>query len=102
MTDRDAAKEIRLYGLGDFLCRTWESLAQTLRQQRFRLTLQQQRYLFGGRLSGIGSALLALVILLYQAAYGALTLGRIFRLSRNHRALSGDPLPDAPPDGRSL
>ena len=40
MTDRDAAKEIRLYGLGDFLCRTWEALAQTLRQQRFRLTLQ--------------------------------------------------------------
>ena len=32
MTDRDAAKEIRLYGLGDFLCRTWEALAQTLRQ----------------------------------------------------------------------
>ena len=81
MTDRDAAKEIRLYGLGDFLCRTWESLAQTLRQQRFRLTLQQQRYLFGGRLSGIGSALLALVILLYQAAYGALTLGGFFALA---------------------
>ena len=81
MTDRDAAKEIRLYGLGDFLCRTWEALAQTLRQQRFRLTLQQQRYLFGGRLSGIGSALLALVILLYQAAYGALTLGGFFALA---------------------
>ena len=81
MTDRDAAKEIRLYGLGDFLCRTWEALAQTLRQQRFRLTLQQQRYLFGGRLSGISSALLALVILLYQAAYGALTLGGFFALA---------------------
>ncbi len=80
-TDRDAAKEIRLYGLGDFLVRTWENLAQTLRRQRFRLTLQQQRYLLGGRLSGIGSALLALVILLYQAAYGALTLGGFFALA---------------------
>ena len=39
------------------------------------------RRLFGGRLSGIGSALLALVILLYQAAYGALTLGGFFALA---------------------
>lgn len=81
MTDRDAAKEIRLYGLGDFLGRTWEELAQTLRRQRFQLTLQQQRYMFGGRLSGISSALLALVILLWQATYGALTLGGFFALA---------------------
>ena len=81
MTDRDAAKEIRLYGLGNILVRTWEEVAQTLRQQRLRLTLRQQRYMFGGRLSGISSALLSLVILLYQAAYGALTLGGFFALA---------------------
>ncbi len=81
MTDRDAAKEVRLYGLGDLLVRTWEAVAQTLRQQRLRLTLRQQRYMFGGRLSGITSALLSLVILLYQAAYGALTLGGFFALA---------------------
>ena len=81
MTDRDAAKEIRLYGLGDLLVRTWEEVAQTLRQQRLRLTLRQQRYMFGGRLSGISSALLSLVILLYQATYGALTLGGFFALA---------------------
>ena len=81
MTDRDAAKEIRLYGLGDFLGRAWEELAQTLRRQRFRLTLQQQRYMAGGRLSGISSALMALVILLWQATSGALTLGGFFALA---------------------
>ena len=81
MTDRDAAKEVRLYGLGDLLVRTWEALAQTLRQQRLRLTLSQQRYMFGGRLSGIISALLSLVILLYQATYGTLTLGGFFALA---------------------
>ncbi len=81
MTDRDTAKEIRLYGLGDFLGRTWEELAQTLRRQRFRLTLQQQRYMVGGQLGGITSALLALVILLWQATYGTLTLGGFFALA---------------------
>ena len=81
MTDRDAAKEIRLYGLGDFLGRAWEELAQTLRRQRFGLTLQQQRYMISGRLSGITSALLALVILLWQATYGTLTLGGFFALA---------------------
>ena len=81
MTDRDAAKEVRLYGLGDLLVRTWEAVAQTLRQQRLRLTLRQQRYMFGGRLSGITSALLSLVILLYQATYGTLTLGGFFALA---------------------
>lgn len=72
MTDRDAAKEIRLYGLGDLLARLWEEVAQTLRQQC---------YMFGGRLSGISSALLSLVILLYQATYGVLTLGGFFALA---------------------
>ena len=81
MTDRDAAKEIRLYGLGDLLARLWEEVAQTLRQQRLRLALRQQRYMFGGRLSGISSALLSLVILLYQATYGVLTLGGFFALA---------------------
>ena len=81
MTDRDTAKEVRLYGLGDLLVRTWEAVAQTLRQQRLRLTLHQQRYMFGGRLSGITSALLSLVILLYQATYGTLTLGGFFALA---------------------
>ena len=81
MTDRDAAKEIRLYGLGNILVRIWEAVAQKLRQQRLRLTLRQQRYMFGGRLSGISSALLSLVILLYQATYGVLTLGGFFALA---------------------
>ena len=81
VTDRDAAKEIRLYRMGDYLAGAWEELAQLLRAERFRLTLRQQRFLFGGRLAGIVTAMLALVVLLWRATAGAITLGSFFALA---------------------
>lgn len=81
MTDRDAAKEVRLYSMGDYLAKSWEELAQHLRAERFSLTLRQQRFLFGGRLAGIVSAMLALVVLLWRATAGAITLGGFFALA---------------------
>ena len=80
VTDREAAKEVRLYGLGDHLVSTWGEVAEELRRQRFRLTLKQQKIMGAARGGAILSILAALVLLLWQATSGAITLGAFLAL----------------------
>ncbi|NKB72795.1 MAG: ATP-binding cassette domain-containing protein [Candidatus Latescibacteria bacterium] len=81
LTDREAAKEVRLYDLGPHLVSTWTHLAQLLRRERFRLTLRQQKHLGIAQLASVLSLLGALLVLLWQAVATAITLGAFFALT---------------------
>jgi len=81
LTDRDAAKEIRLYHLGDYLTRAWKELAESLRSERLRLTMHQQKHLGYASLTTIVTFFAALLILLWQAVAGLITFGAFFALA---------------------
>ena len=80
LIDREAAKEIRLYNLGDYLTTLWTDLADKLKGERIELIVQQQKTLAMTRLSALLAFFVALFILLWQAVSAVITLGAFFAL----------------------
>ena len=74
LTDRDAAKELRLYRLGRHLIDEWHTTASTLRDQRLQLVRKQQVRLGVARLGLIAGSTTAILLLLDRAVDGALDI----------------------------
>mgnify|MGYP002477968351 FL=1 len=75
LTDREAAKELRLYGLGGFLIDTWHRAALKLRNERLRLARMQQIRIGAARAAAILGFAGALALLLLQSVRGIVSLG---------------------------
>ncbi len=75
LTDRDAAKEVRLYQAGPAWIRAWEVLWSEL--QRERLKRERRRFAAGAGLDVLRAALYggALVLLLLRVLRGGMTVG---------------------------
>ncbi len=86
LLDREAAQEIRLFRLGEFLKEKWHRLALTLKQERFRLILKQQKAQVLARLPGLVVLFAAVFILLWQAVHVIITLGAFFALMEAARS----------------
>src|SRR5690606_40021270 len=70
LTDRDAAKELRLYQLGRFLIDEWHRAALALRDERLRLARSQQLRIGAARAWGVLSLAGAVALLLWRAVEG--------------------------------
>ena len=75
LTDRDSAKELRLYQLGSHLIDVWYRAASRLREERLRLLRRQQVRIGLARAAAIGGFTGALLLLLGRTLQGALSLG---------------------------
>lgn len=79
LTNREAAKEIRLYGLGKYLTDRWEELASQLRRERLDLTVRQQIRLGVARLISVLSYSGTIVILAWLGLSGRITAGSVVK-----------------------
>lgn len=79
LTNREAAKEIRLYGLGKYLVDRWEALASELRSERLELTIWQQIRLGIARLLSVVSYAATIVILAWLGLTGRITAGSVVK-----------------------
>ena len=75
LTDREAAKELRLYKLGSFLIDSWYKAALLLRNERLQLAKVQQIRVGVARGAAVLGFSGALVLLVRQAVYGVIGLG---------------------------
>lgn len=75
LTDRESAKELRLYQLGSHLIERWHTAASELRDQRLRLVRQQQLRIGAARAVAIAGFAGAVTLLLRQSVNGLLSLG---------------------------
>ncbi|HEX6971254.1 MAG TPA: ABC transporter ATP-binding protein [Limnochordia bacterium] len=82
LTNREAAKELRLYGLGEHLLARWDELAGRLRRERMQLILRQQVYLGAARFASIAGYSGAVLLLLWLGVRGEVTLGAFVALSQ--------------------
>src|SRR5690606_11513541 len=79
LTNREAAKEIRLYGLGKFLTDRWEELASVLRRERLDLTVRQQIRLGAARMVSVVAYSATIVILAFLGLTGRITAGSVVK-----------------------
>ncbi len=82
LTNRDAAKELRLYGLGQHLLQLWADLAGYLRRERVRLAMRQQVRLGLARTVSLAAYGGSLALLLWRASGGAITVGALVALTQ--------------------
>ena len=75
LTDRESAKELRLYQLGSFFIDAWHDAASELRNERLQLARIQQIRVGVARAAAILGFAGAVALLLRQAAYGVIGLG---------------------------
>ena len=75
LTNRDAAKELRLYELGKHLLEVWYRVATFLRDQRLKLTRRQQVKLGLSRITAIIGFAGAVLLLLNRTAAGVVSIG---------------------------
>ena len=75
LTDREAAKELRLYQLGPFLMDQWHRAALALREERLRLARQQQVKIGAARTWAVLGLACSVALLLWQAVRGLVSLG---------------------------
>ncbi len=75
LTDRESAKELRLYQLGEHLIGRWFTAASELRDERLRLVRRQQLRIGAARTAAIAGFGGAITLLLQQAVNGLLSLG---------------------------
>lgn len=75
LTDRESAKELRLYQLGSHLLERWYAAASDLRDERLSLVRRQQVQIGLARSAAIAGFVSALAILLGQTTSGALSIG---------------------------
>lgn len=80
LTDREAAKELRLYQLGSYLMDRWYETAARLRDQRLRLTRSQQLRIGLTRLATILGFTGAVALLVTRSVAGAVSIGAFFSL----------------------
>jgi ATP-binding cassette subfamily B protein len=76
MSGREAAAEIRLFGLRDTLLPSWEQLAQELRDERLGLSAREFRV---AGVTSAGQSLtfgLALLVVVYRVSQGLLSVGQ--------------------------
>lgn len=79
LTNREAAKELRLYGLGGYLLNRWEQLATKLRQERLQLTISQQIRLASSRLVSVLTYVGSIVILVWLGLIGRISIGDVVK-----------------------
>lgn len=75
LTDRETAKELRLYQLGPFLIDEWHRAARALRDERLHLAREQQVKVGAARAVAILGLAGAVGILLWRAVTGFVSLG---------------------------
>ena len=75
LTNRDAAKELRLYELGKHLIDVWYRVASFLRDQRLKLARTQQIKLGLSRITAIIGFAGAVLLLLDRTVAGAVSIG---------------------------
>jgi ATP-binding cassette subfamily B protein len=89
VTSDQAAKELRLFGLRNFLLTNLQNLTETLYQQDRRLAVREQLY------SGIAGSILALVqpalfaFTAFQSLQGAISIGQFSLYTQSITQLSG-------------
>ena len=76
MTGREPAAEVRLFGLGDHLLGSWGRLYAGLRDERLSLVRREFRFEGGGSTGEAVTFGLALTVVVYLVAGGALTIGQ--------------------------
>jgi ATP-binding cassette, subfamily B, bacterial len=76
MTAREAATEIRLFGLRDHLLEAWSRMHGGLREERLRLIHRRIRFVGTGSSGRSLTFGLALTMVVYRIARGALTVGQ--------------------------
>lgn len=76
MAGREAAAEVRLFGLGDYLLRSWAQLNGELRNERLALVNREFRFEGGSSTAESLTFGLALTLVVFLVAGGALTLGQ--------------------------
>ena len=81
LTNREAAKELRLYQLGRHLIDTWHCVASFLRDQRLKLLRKQQIRLGFSRMAAVAGVTGAILLLIGQTVEGALTIGAFVALT---------------------
>jgi len=89
LTDRDAAKELRLYQLGRFLIDEWHRAALALRDERLRLARSQQLRIGAARAWGVLSLAGAVALLLWRAVEGVVSLGGFVALMQAATGFQG-------------
>lgn len=78
LTDREAAKELRLYQLGSYLIDRWYQTASNLRDQRIRLARSHQLQVGLTRVANIIGFCGSLALLAFRSAGGFLSIGEFF------------------------
>lgn len=89
LTNREAGKELRLYGLGEHLLVMWSEVATRLRLERMQLIVKQQIRLSLPRMAAIASYIGSLVFLVWLALLGRLTIGDIVSLTQASNRFQG-------------
>lgn len=82
LTDREAAKELRLYELGPHLIDRWYETAAKLRDERLKLTRVQQIRLGLTRIASIAGNMGSIALLVNRSVLGFITIGEFFSLMR--------------------
>ncbi len=80
LTDRNAAKEIRIFDLGRPLIERWNRLAARLRAQRFQLAFRQQFKLLTALLCPVTAVVAVLIVLTWQTLTAVITVGAFFAM----------------------
>ncbi len=80
ITHRNAAQEIRLYGLGDIFRKSYQDLRAVLRKEKIALTKEQAIAEFAAQLFGMAVIGIAIVWILLRAVHGKASLGEVAML----------------------
>jgi ATP-binding cassette, subfamily B, bacterial len=80
ITHRNAAQEIRLYGLGDSFRKSYQDVRAILRNEKIALTREQAMAEFAAQLFGMAVIGIAIIWILLRAANGKANLGEVAML----------------------